>query len=170
MSKLYVDEIQPKTTGGIINAKGMVIQVVHESTSTAVSQSSQTTAFVDTTLSASITPISSSSKILVTGYLSFYADNTGGNGNAEWNFAVCDGSNNILDGTTADNEGYVFNQLYDFGGKHTINFLHAPNTTNEFTYKMRMNAKKSNNSLVLHCQKNGTGNNISRITLMEIGG
>ena len=118
-----------------------------------VSQSANTASFADTGLSASITPKFSTSKILVTGYLSFYADNSGGNGNAEWNFAVCDGSNNILDGTTADNEGYVFNELYDFGGKHTINFLHAPNTTNAFTYKMRMNAKKSNNSLVLHCKK-----------------
>jgi len=149
---------------------GSVLQVVHQSTVVPAAQSAQTTAFADTTLSASITPSSSSSKILVTGYLSFYADNSGGNGNGEWNFAVCDGSNNILDGTTADNEGYTVNSLYDFGGKHTINFLHAPNTTNAFTYKMRMNAKKTNVALVLHCQKGGTGNNISRITLTEIAG
>ena len=148
---------------------GSVLRVVHESTIVPVSQSGNTTAFVDTTLSASITPSSSSSKILVTGYVS-YLSAAGSNGNDEFNFAVCDGSNNILDGTTADNEGYKINQAYHIGGKHTINFLHLPNTTSSFTYKMRMNAKNSNNSLVLHCQKGGTGNNISRITLTEIAG
>ena len=174
MSTLYVDSIQPKTTGQAItiastNQTGHVLQVVHELASAATSQNGNTAAFADTGLSASITPSSSSSKILVTGYISFYVD-AGGNGSDEWNFAVCDGSNNILDGTSSDREGYRINQTFDFAGKHTINFLHSPNTASAFTYKMRMNAKLSNNSMVLHCQKNGTGNNISRITLTEIGG
>ena len=156
-------------SGHVLNAPGHAIQVVHATATSAVSQSGSTTTFADTGLSASITPSSSSSKILVTGYVS-YLSAAGSNGNDEFNFAVCDGSNNILDGTTADNEGYKINQAYHIGGKHTINFLHSPNTTSSFTYKMRMNAKLSNNSAVLHCQKGGTGNNISRITLMEIAG
>lgn len=148
---------------------GSVLQVVHSSATSEVSQSGNTASFTDTGLSASITPKFSTSKILVTGYLSFYADGTS-NGSVEFNFAICDNSNNILDGTTSDLEGYRLNQTYDFGSKHTINFLHSPSTTSAFTYKMRMNAKNSNNSLTLYCQKGGTGNNASRITLTEIAG
>lgn len=155
-------------SGDVLQAPGHVIQVVHSSATSQVSQSGNTTSFADTGLSASITPKFATSKILITGYLSFSAHSSGGNGSAEWNFAICDSSNNILDGTTADNEGYRFNELYTGGGKHTINFLHSPSTASAFTYKMRMNAKNSNNSLVLYCQRGGTGNNISRITLMEI--
>jgi len=146
-----------------------VLQVVHATATSAVTQSANKDVFADTGLSASITPKFSNSKILVTGYISFYADG-GSNGSFQFNFAVCDGSNNILDGTTADVEGYRINQSYDWAFKHSINFLHSPNTASSFTYKIRMNAKLSNNSMVLYCQKNGTGNNISRITLTEIAG
>ena len=118
-------------------------------------------------MSASITPKFSTSKILVTGYLSFYIDSSA-NGSKEWNFAVCDGSDNILDSTDASSQGYRVNELYSYGGKHPINFLHSPSTTSAFTYKMRMNAYSSNNTASLVCQRNGSANNISRLTLMEV--
>ena len=166
-SELRVDRIVP-TTGAPTNGGGGIIQVVHASTQTGQSQAfSAGSTFVDTGLSASITPKFSTSKILVTGYLSFYIESTA-NGSKEWNFAICDGSNNILDSTSADTQGYRVNELYNFGGKHPINFLHSPSTTSAFTYKMRMNAHTSNNDANLVCQRNGTANNISRITLMEV--
>ena len=165
-SELRVDKIIP--TGGVPSGGGGgIIQVVHASTQTGQSQSFSTNSFADTGLSASITPKFSTSKILVTGYLSYYVT-IGGVGSAEWNFAVCDGSNNILDSTSADAQGYRFNQYYVLGGKHPINFLHSPSTTSSFTYKMRMNAKSANQSGSLVCQRNGTANNISRLTLMEV--
>ena len=148
---------------------GNIIQVVTSSASTGVSHGFSQNNFVDTGLSASITPSSSSNKIHVTGYLSYYVS-LSGVGSAEWNFAICDGSNNILDGATANTQGYRFNQYYVLGGKHPINFLHSPNTTSSFTYKMRMNAKSANQSGNLYCQINETGNNISRLTLMEVAG
>ena len=165
-SELRVDKIVP-TDGVPTGGGGGIIQVVHASTQTGQSQGFSTNAFVDTGLSASITPKFSTSKILVTGYLSFYVT-IGGVGSAEWNFAVCDGSNNILDGTSADAQGYRFNEYYVLGGKHPINFLHSPSTTSSFTYKMRMNAKNANQSGNVVCQRNGTANNISRLTLMEV--
>ena len=168
MSELRTNRIVPRDGLPASASGGGIIQVVHATATSQTSQNGNVTTFTDTGLSASITPTRSDSKILVTGYLSFYAHNSGGNGSAEWNFAVCDGSNNVLDGTTASTEGYRFNELYAQGGKHTINFLHSPSTTSAFTYKMRMNARNSNNSLILYCQKNGNGNNISRITLMEV--
>ena len=148
---------------------GNILQVVTSSASTGVSHGFSQNNFVDTGLSASITPSSSSNKVLVTGYLSFYVS-LSAVGSAEWNFAVCDGSNNILDGATASTQGYRFNQYFVLGGKHPINFLHSPNTTSSFTYKMRMNAKSANQSGNLFCQINETGNNISRIVLMEVAG
>jgi len=165
-SELRVDKIIP-TAGVPAGGGGGIIQVVHASTQTGQSQGFSTNAFVDTGLSASITPKFSTSKILITGYLSYYVY-LSGVGSAEWNFAVCDESNNILDGTTASDEGYRFNEYYVLGGKHPINFLHSPSTTSSFTYKMRMNAKSANQSGNVVCQRNGTANNISRLTLMEV--
>ena len=166
-SKLRVDSILP-VDGAPTGGGGGIIQIVHASTQIGQSQAfSAGSTFVDTGLSASITPKFSTSKILVTGYLSFYIDSSA-NGSKVWNFAICDGSDNILDGTTASDQGYRVNELYSYGGKHPINFLHSPSTTSAFTYKMRMNAYASNNTANLVCQRNGTANNISRITLMEV--
>ena len=165
-SELRVDKIIP-TAGAPTGGGGGVVQVVHASTQIGQSQGFSTNSFADTGLSASITPKFSTSKILVTGYLSYYVT-ISGVGSAEWNFAVCDGSNNILDGTSAEAQGYRFNEYYVLGGKHPINFLHSPSTTSSFTYKMRMNAKSANQSGNLVCQRNGSANNISRITLMEV--
>ena len=166
-SELRVDKIIP-TAGVPTGGGGGIIQVVHATATSEASQSFNAgSTFADTGLSASITPKFSTSKILVTGYLSYYID-LGGVGSAEWNFAVCDGSNNILDGTSGAARGYRYNEYYVLGGKHPINFLHSPSTTSSFTYKMRMNAKSANQSGNLVCQRNGSANNISRITLMEV--
>ena len=146
---------------------GNILQVVTGSTQTGASHGFSQDNFVDTGLSASITPSSSSNKILVTGYLSWYVY-LSGVGSAQWNFAVCNSSGTVLDGTTASTEGYRFNEFYALGGKHPINFLHSPNTTNSYTYQMRMNAKSGNQSGNVVCQRNGTANNTSRIVLMEV--
>ena len=167
MSELRTNRIVPRD-GLPAGSAGGIIQVVHATATTGVSQSYSTNSFADTGLSATITPTRSDSKILVTGYLSYYSST--GHGSSEFNFAVCDGSNNILDGTTADTQGYRINEMYVIGGKHPINFLHSPSTTSAFTYKIRMNAKQANTSGALYTQINSTGNNISRITLMEVSG
>ena len=164
-SELRVDKIIP-TTGAPTGGGGGIIQVVHATATVGVAQNYSTSSFADTGLSATITPKFSTSKILVTGSLSFYSST--GHGSSEFNFAVCDGSNNILDGTTADTQGYRINEMYVIGGKHPINFLHSPNTTSAFTYKIRMNARNANTSGALYAQINSTGNNISRLTLMEV--
>ena len=165
-SQLRVDSILP-VDGAPTNGGGGIIQVVHGTATSETSQSFSTTNFADTGLSATITPKFSTSKILVTGYLSYYVD-INADASIEWNFAVCDGSDNILDGTTATTRGYRANTVYQVGGKHPINFLHSPSTTSAFTYKMRMNAVSTNGSGGVYCQVNGTANNISRLTLMEV--
>ena len=147
---------------------GKILQVVSGSQQVAASQGFSSDAFVDTGLSASITPSSSSSKVFVTGFLTWRFEMSQ-NGNAQWNFAITDGSNNILDAMTNDADGYEQDDAGSImGRKHPISFLHSPSTTSSFTYKIRMNAKYSQYSANLIAQKNGTANNISRIILMEV--
>ena len=166
-SQLRVDKILP-VDGAPTGGGGGIIQVVHATATSETTQGFSSDAFVDTGLSASITPTRSDSKILVTGYLSWYVDMSS-EGNLEFNFAVCNSSGTVLDGTTASTRGYRINTRVG-GGKHPINFIHSPNTTSSYTYQMRMNAKTSAHSANLQCQVNATGNNISRLTLMEISG
>ena len=166
MSELRTNRIVPRD-GLVSGASGGIIQVVHATATSETTQGFSSDSFVDTGLSATITPTRSDSKILVTGYLSWYVDQGSNTGNVEWNFAVCNSSGTVLDGTTADTRGYRRTTRVE-GGKHPINFIHSPNTTSAYTYQMRMNAKTSSNSCQLQCQVNGTGNNISRITLMEV--
>ena len=167
MSELRTNRIVPRD-GLVSGASGGIIQVVHATATSETTQGFSSDAFVDTGLSASITPTRSDSKILVTGYLSWYVDMSS-EGNLEFNFAVCNSSGTVLDGTTASTRGYRINTRVG-GGKHPINFLHSPNTTSSYTYQMRMNAKTSAHSANLQCQVNATGNNISRLTLMEVSG
>ena len=149
-------------------ATGKILQVVSGSQQVAASQGFSSNAFVDTGLSASITPSSSSSKVFVTGYLSYYFSMSQ-NGSADWNFAITDGSNNILDATSNETAGYAQNDAgIEMGRRHPISFLHSPNTTSSFTYKIRMNPRNAQYSASLVAQKNGTPNNISRIILMEV--
>ena len=63
MSTLYVDTITEKTSGNGVQIPGHVVQVVQGEYSTTVTASS--TSFIATGLTASITPTSTSSKILV---------------------------------------------------------------------------------------------------------
>ena len=167
-SELRVDKIVP-TSGVPTGGGGGIIQVVHATATSETAENFSSDAFVDTGLSATITPKFTTSKILITGYLSWYIDHGSNTGNVEWNFAVCNSSGTVLDGTTASTRGYRRNTRVE-GGKHPINFIHSPNTTSAYTYQMRMNAKTSANSCNLQCQVNGTGNNTSRLTLMEISG
>jgi hypothetical protein len=62
MSQLYVDTITEKTAGNGVQIPGHVVQVVNATYSTQTSTTS--TAFVSTGLTATITPTSSSNKIL----------------------------------------------------------------------------------------------------------
>ena len=165
-SQLRVDKILP-VDGAPTDGGGGIIQVVHATATSETTQGFSSDNFVDTGLSATITPKFTTSKILITGYLSWYIDQGSNTGNVEWNFAVCNNSGTVLDGTTADTRGYRRTTRVE-GGKHPINFIHSPNTTSAYTYQMRMNAKTSANACNLQCQVNGTGNNISRLTLMEV--
>ena len=136
LSKLYVDEIQPKTTGGVINAKGMVIQVVQGTSVTGDSSSS--TSYNATGLQVQITPTSTTSKILVvatfwSGYPSqnystfftLYRDST----NLDLSPSQASGFTQIGDSTGDGNMTYQGQGL-------SCQYLDSPNTTSQITYKL----------------------------------
>ena len=158
MSKLFVDEIQPKTTGGVINAKGMVIQVVSHRNSGANSTASST--FVTTDSTVTITPTSTNSKILIQTNAPLY----GNNNNTHTYTTIYKDNVNLAGGTT---ELQVFATGSDSMGRWSngsMQFLDSPNTTSAVTYTVYF---KNGTSGTSHYDANG---GMAIITAMEIGG
>lgn len=138
---------------------GSVLQVVNATYSTPTSTTS--TSFVDTGLSATITPKFSTSKILV-------IVEQGGVGKA----ATAAGSGvglNILRGATsilefASYNAYTNTVVTNYIGSVSANYLDSPATTSATTYKTQFKQSESAPNTVL-VQNN---NSVSTITLMEI--
>ena len=148
----------PATTGTVLTNKtaGTVLQVVNSFYNTYVSTTS--TSLTDTGLTATITPTSSTSKILVLVSLnSFNASSL-----VAYTFTLADGSNNqiisLLENQLAGSSGY---------GGGSISYLHSPATASAFTYKVRYKANSSG-TVYLNNYNNVNGATGSSITLVEI--
>ena len=170
MSKLFVDEIQPKTTGGVINAKGMVIQVKNFQTS----EPSTTTTTIphDNTIpqntegkefmSLAITPTTSSSKLLITITV----------------LGAMTGASYIVAALFKDNDANAISvsntDIRAANYPTTLTFSHymEAGTTNEITFKVRAGPDTAATLTI-----NGVGGARkfggvapTSITIMEIGG
>jgi len=148
------------TTGQVLTAAYVndlrgafrILQVVQAVTTTLVSTTSAT--YADTTLTASITPQSSTSKILVISNQSIYADTAV----AEMGYALVRGS------TTLDaQKAPVFSNAGAIVGQGVYNYLDSPATTSAVTYKT-MIAKLTGSGTVYA----NINSNAGRITLLEI--
>ena len=141
--------------GGISSAQsGSIIQTVNATFSTEVSSSSST--FTDTGLSASITPLFSTSSILV------IANIQGGkNGSTGLDLRVLSGATSIVQ--FAKNAGYTGASDYNIIGSVSCGYLDTPATTSATTYKIQM-ASNANASLARINDNTQT----STLTLMEI--
>ena len=135
---------------------GKVLQVVQGTTATTVDHS--TSSYADTGLSASITPSSSSNKVLV--MIQQHCFFSGDNG----------GSIKLFRGST---EIYTPPQTYaisgdglslDFRNYHSFNYLDSPSSTSALTFKTQA---RTYNDVTFRTQPNGF---TSFITLMEIAG
>ena len=104
-----------------------ILQVVQGETATAASSTSVT--WVDSTLTATITPSSTSSKILVITSGLYYTDN-----------ANMQGSVRILRGSTdiVINTGIAYSSAGAVSNSVTLNKLDAPATTSATTYKVQI--------------------------------
>ena len=140
---------------------GSVLQVVESVLS---SQSSTTsTSFVDAGLSASITPTSTSSKILVTASLGGAMIINNGGANAAGNYRI------LKDSSTE----VVVSRItsYDYGGSGSyivvpayLCKLDSPSTTSTVTYTLQMHLTTGNDIRI--CRGDSTAN----LTLTEIAG
>ena len=169
-SQLRVDKILP-VDGAPTNGGGGIIQVVHATATGENSQGNSGTTqntLTDTGLSATITPKFSTSKVLVLVHQTYQIDNGSNDVQFQINMLLRDGSNNVLHGGTGFNAlrwktGLAASDVY------SLNFLHSPNTTSAFTYKMTMNYYyMASGSGTLRAQQDGQANPQSEMTLMEV--
>jgi hypothetical protein len=138
---------------------GSVLQVVQGTTSTEVSSSSST--FADTGLSASITPSSASSKILV--LISHGTINkSSANGSNRMTIRIVRGETTL----TTPGSGILFTATaINNRTGWSYNYLDSPSTTSSTTYKTQFMSNDSTSAVDVQ-----TNNTPSTITLMEIAG
>jgi len=171
MSKIYVDEIAPKTAGGSITApelalpSGSVLQVVMETDNHYVSGGTSSTTFIPSGCFVDITPRSSNSTFLIqfnTGVC--YQDS--GSTNFYHLFTVYRDGTTALHGSAGELTGhYVNGATYnDFGyscaGQVKDSFVHDTATT--YRYEIYHRTTAGNVFYDLEGQ--------SAITVMEIAG
>ena len=171
MSTLHVENLKGLSSGSNANkiivpsgqtlsAAGHVIQTVSVTYSTQATTTS--TSFVDTGLTASITPKFSSSKIFISVCQAFSM--VGPNDNQyQGNLIIADSSNNTLFGHAAWDQFRIKNMIA-IAWQANLQHLHSPSTTSAFTYKTRMKSQLGTGNNV-YAQMDGTDSNI---TLMEI--
>ena len=148
--------------------QGSVLQVV--STTITGATSTTSSSFVDISgFSASITPRSTSSKVLVTATLMVSGTST----DDTW-YNLVRGSTNIGQGTGATNNQTLYIRMADGLFPETIHmqFLDSPSTTSATTYKVQYRTRVGtlyvNNRA--HDGTSYTMSSISTMTLMEIAG
>ena len=173
MSTLQVDTIQGKTTSSKVDIGGHVVQVIYAETDTR--QTLTSTSYVDLTgMTATITPFSSSNKILVQVCLNIGHAEVGMNIGCK----LLRGSTNIFAGTdTSMKQGFVQTECGITGYQYEIkNFtattLDAPATASAVTYKVQGTINTAAGSWYMNRNHSNTsvqGNTKSSITLLEIG-
>ena len=135
---------------------GKVLQVVQGTTTTSTSNSTST--FADTSLSASITPSSATSKVLV--MVNQVISKSNGNLDNSIDMRIVRGATTILESTFILYTGQAFT-LYSLA---SFVYLDSPSTTSATTYKTTF--RNFYNGASVTMQQNS---NASYITLLEIG-
>jgi hypothetical protein len=140
-------------------AGGKVLQVVTATYTTSTSTTS--TSYVDTGLTANITPSATSSRILVMANIVTRRNSGGGDTDLHSYFTIVRGSTSI----TGDNniENYQVSSGSQYVQPYNYSVLDSPSTTSSTTYKVQMRSNTSN--ITTTAQTGGT----STIILMEIG-
>ena len=139
---------------------GKVLQVINAIYTTGTT--STTSAFADTGLTASITPSSATSKVLVFITLSVYKDTN----DTASRFKILRGATEIAQLTNA---GYTASGGAVDVGTVAINYLDSPATTSATTYKAQFASVQNNSRIIINDNRFSAFNNSSSITLMEIG-
>jgi len=140
---------------------GSVIQVVSATYSTLVSSTS--TSYIDTGLTANITPSSTSNKILV-----IVSQTFGIKRNDPYHVGLLAITRNttVINEVHWDNE-YTASLNYKLASPSSITTLDSPSSTSSVTYKTQIRCYHGSNSEVVYANNRGAE---ATITLMEIAG
>lgn len=157
----------------IAGSFGKVLQVVHTTYQSQAVTTSATPADISG-FSASITPASTSNKVLV-----LVSVQMGGVGNAYGYFLLLRGSTSLVVGNGASNSqvntfissGYIDGVAAMRGGSNS--YLDSPSTTSSTTYKIQFASANSSNSFYINRQSSTDNGGyvqfpVSSITLLEI--
>jgi len=136
---------------------GKVLQVVSATTTTSTASSSAT--FADTTLTATITPTSATSRILVLASLTYRKDVADVGNRVD--FKLLRGATDLMG--TLFNLGFT-NSALTVQAQMAINFLDSPATAAATTYKVQFANANATASVTVQINSNR-----STIILMEIG-
>tara|TARA_R100001440_G_scaffold75636_1_gene103376 strand:+ start:592 stop:1086 length:495 start_codon:yes stop_codon:yes gene_type:complete len=162
MSTLFVDVINEKTSGNGVLIPGHSAQVLQQVYSTFTTFTSNS--YTDTGITLSITPKSTSSKILIIASIQC-SNGSGANAN-ETGFQFVRGSTSIR---VYERPIFVWNQGNDntaVDANISLIFLDSPSTTSATTYKVQ--AKTSAGTMRVNDYATANGNGCSTLTLMEI--
>lgn len=160
---LKVDTVNPNAASRVL-IPGHVVQTVQQPYTTTVAITS--TSYTATGLTASITPTSTSSKILVLVSLSAEVYQQGTNG-PKFFLQILRGSTEIAFRRSDAYAGTASNGYYSFSVDGTMSFLDEPSTASAVTYTVNGKLSSSTNNTNLRLQDAGS---TSSITLMEIAG
>lgn len=152
----------PDSTGTVLTSAtttgfpaGSVIQVVSATYSTFTTSTSAT--YADTGLTASITPTSSSSKILVV----VSQNGVGKSGNQQVSIRLFRGATNIVQ--MGEDDGNTGTTTANYFGSVSTAYLDSPATTSSTTYKTQFRTPSGGSAAYVQL-----GSAVSTITLMEI--
>ena len=171
MSEIRVDAIKtragavPKAVDVGLNITGNILQVVQQVYSTPT-VNINSTSYTATGLTKSITPTSTSSKILVMVNASADAFQYGDSSNSVY-FEIKRGSTQIAEKTANAYADQSPNGYYAIPVDGTMIFLDSPNTTSATTYTINGRVGNASNSMTLRIS---VSNSDSMLTLMEIAG
>jgi molybdopterin-binding protein len=145
---------------------GKVLQIVQGSTTTETVVASTT--FTDSTLTATITPTSATSKILVLVSQQMMVGNTSAMADTGGALRLMRGATAIFNGTRDYQTMYLKagSQIYQYANYTNIMYLDEPATTSATTYKTQQKVYQTNNGGNCTTQ---WGSPTSTITLLEIG-
>ena len=146
-------------SGVTMTGAGNIIQIVQGTTSSETRNSTNTLA--DTTLTADITPASTSNKVLVL-INQAGCDKSSANASNQMVLKLLRDGSAIL--TFANNAGYTNSALTNSFGSIGCIYLDSPSSTSSLTYKTQFSS--GDNTAAVGVQ--GTGGETSTITLMEI--
>jgi len=148
-------------TGATSFTSGKVLQVIQASTSTETRSSANS--FIDTTLTANITPSATSSKVLVSVFQNG-CDKSAGSTDNKIELKLVRGSTDLL--AFSNHAAYSTDAESMAIGTCAVSYLDSPSTTSATTYKTQMKSPEGTANVGVQ----GTGSENSTIVLMEIAG